>query len=159
MLAPLSVTSYTLDVNSLGLKDQSYTGTVDEIAIAAIDSTEFGFIQLGNYGNGIQMRDRNNDNTSKLWNYSQFARGIERIELTYSSSKNVDQAYDDAMIFNFGNTDDCSSYRATLSTVAGEKTYIITPNTNAYTFFYLEYDSEFVQYWDSIKIVLNGYEE
>ena len=146
--APVTtVDSYTLTVESLELPKDSYSaGTV------AVEGTEFEYIQLGNYGDGIQMRDKDGK-TSKLWNTSAFGRGIERIELTYSSTKST---YDnpDAVIFSFGTTNEVSSYTTKLSTTKGTSTYTITPDVNTYTYFYLEHDYGYSMYWAEIKIVL-----
>ena len=140
------VTEIELTVDSLELTSQKYnTGTV------AVSSVNFEYIQLGNYGNGIQVRDKDG-NTSFLWNTSAFSKPIARIELVYSSTKSV---YDntDAVIFSFGNAADSLTYSTKLSTVAGVKTYVITPDAETYTFFKFEHDCSYSMYWESITIV------
>ena len=112
-----------LTVDSLKLPSQAYTAST-----ATVNGVSFEFIQIGNYGDGIQMRDKDG-NTSMFWNTVAFGNGIERIELVYSSTKST---YDnpDAVIFNFGNEVKGATYSTKLSTTAGVKTYTITPDAS-----------------------------
>ena len=135
-----------LTVNSLGIASQTYAA-----GTATINGVAFEFIQIGNYGDGIQMRDKNG-NTSQLWNKSAFGAGIVKIELTYSASKDVTYANADAVIFTFGNSAKEAAYTTKLSTAAGVKSYTITPDASTYTFFYLEHDLGYTFYWESIKV-------
>ena len=135
-----------LTVNSLGIASQTYAA-----GTATINGVAFEFIQIGNYGDGIQMRDKNG-NTSQLWNTSAFGAGIVKIELTYSASKDVTYANADAVIFTFGNSAKEAAYTTKLSTAAGVKSYTITPDASTYTFFYLEHDLGYTFYWESIKV-------
>ena len=151
LVAPTDVYSYEITSAAFGLTN-SYNSSEET---KAIDGVEFAYIQLADYGDGIQMRDKDGK-TSRLWNTNAFGNGIERIEITLSDSKTV---YDnpDAVIFNFGSTNEVSSYSTKLSTVAGTKTYTITPDVNTYTYFYLEHDISYTFYYKSIKVILNGY--
>ena len=141
-----------LTVDSLALPSSAYSA-----GKATVDSVEFEYIQLGNYGDGIQMRDKDG-NTSFLWNNTAFAAGVERIELTFASTKSTYNNAD-AVIFSFGSSTEVSSYSTKLSTVAGEKSYTITPDANTYTFFKLEHDIGYSFYWAEIKIVLGAASE
>lgn len=153
-MLPMGVSAATekyveFTVDSLGLTSNSYTAgttTVDGVAVE--------WIQLGNYGDGIQVRDKNG-NTSMFWNTSALGSGITKIELTYSDSKDVTYANPDAVIFNFGNAAQGSTYSTKLSTVAGVKSYTITPDANTYTYFYMEHDLGYTFYWKSIKVYYN----
>ena len=139
-------TELNLTVETLDLPSQAYSaGTVTYAGVS------FEYVQLGNYGDGIQMRDKNG-NTSLLWNTSAFGSGIIRIELTYSSTKDT---YDnpDAVIYSFGNANGEYTYTTKLSTTAGVKTYTITPDAETYTYFKLEHDYGYSMYWESIKVV------
>ena len=142
-----------LTVDSLGLPSQSYTSST-----ATVNGVAFEFIQLGNYGNGIQMRDKADEEgkTSFLWNTAAFGTGIVKIELTYAASKDVQYGNADAVIFTFGNEMGAATYTTKLSTTAGVKTYTITPDVATYTFFKLEHDLGYTFYWDSIKIYYSG---
>ena len=135
-----------LTADNLGL-DSYGDGT------ATVGGVGFEFIQVGSYGDGIQMRDKNS-NPSRLWNTTAFGSGIVRIELVYSSTKDVTYSNPDSVIFTFGNAAEQATYTTKLSTTAGTKTYTITPNTNTYTFFKLEHDVGYSYYWESITIVL-----
>ena len=154
--------SVELTVDSLGLESQKYTSTapteedandVELTAPVAVDGVSFDFIQIGNYGNGLQMRDKDGK-ASKLWNATAFAGGITKIELTIASTKS---AYDNpnCMILTFGDAVKGAAYSTTLSTVEGTKSYTITPDADTYTYFYLEWDLGYSSYWDSIKIYYN----
>ncbi len=139
--------SVDFTVDSLGLKPQSYTAdttTVDGIAVE--------WIQLGNYGNGIQMRDKEG-NTSMFWNTSAFPGGITKIEFTYNTAKST--YADNKMIVNFGNEAKGADCAKTLVTVKGTKSYTITPDADDYSFFYIEWDTSYSSYWDSIKVYYN----
>ncbi len=136
-----------LTVDSLGIANSTYAA-----GTPTINGVSFEFIQLGNYGSGIQMRDKDG-NTSYLWNTSAIAGGIKEIRLVFSASKST---YDntDAVIFTFGNSVKGASYTTKLTTKAGVKEYVITPDSDGYTYFYLEHDISYSFYWDSITIVL-----
>ena len=151
-----------LTVDSLGLDSQKYVSTsataedandIELTAPVAVGGVSFDFIQIGNYGSGMQMRDKEGK-TSKLWNATAFAGGITKIELTINAGK---QAYDnaDCMILTFGDTAKGATYSTTLSTTKGNKNYTITPDADTYTFFYLEWNLGFSSYWDSIKVYYN----
>ena len=137
-----------LTVDSLGIPSQSYTANT-----ATVNGVGFEWIQIGNYGDGIQVRDKNG-NTSSLWNTTAFSAPIARIELVYSSTKDVTHSNPDCAIYSFGNGVDNYTCTVKLSTEAGVKTYTITPDAETYTFFRFEHDLGYTQYWDSITIVL-----
>ena len=136
-----------LTVDSLGLESNSYAANTVTVGGVALE-----FIQLGNYGDGIQCRDKNG-NTTQLWNTAATTKGIARIELVYSDSKDVAYSNADAVIFSFGNEAGNYTYTTKLSTTAGEKTYVITPDSDDYTFFKMEHDLGYTFYWKSITIV------
>ncbi len=139
----------TLTVDNLNLPSQSYTS-----ATASINTVSFEFTQLGNYGNGIQMRDKVDKGTSILYNTSAFSSGISKITLQYAATMEVKYSNPDSVIFNFGNDAQVNGYTTKLSTVAGTKTYTITPDVSTYTYFKLEHDCNYSFYWDSITIYL-----
>ena len=138
-------------VDSLGLEAQKYTAGTTTVSGVAVE-----WVQLGNYGNGIQVRDKADKGTSMLWNTSAMGAGITKIELTYSATQEVKYANADAVIFNFGNAAQGASYSTKLSTTAGVKTYTITPDADTYTYFYMEHDLGYTFYWDSIKVYYKG---
>ena len=152
-LLPLGASATTekyveFTVDSLGLASQSYSAgsnTVDGVGVE--------WIQLGNYGDGIQVRDKNG-NTSSLWNTTAFSSPIARIELVYSPTKTVDHSNPDCAIYSFGNGVGNYTSTVTLSTESGVTTYTITPDAETYTYFRFEHDLGYTQYWESITIVL-----
>ena len=143
MVASAADQSVEFTVDSLGLEYKQYTAgttTVDGIGVE--------WIQLGNYGNGIQMRDKEG-NTSMFWNTSATPGAITKIEFTYNSVKSVYN--DNKMIVNFGTEAKGADCAKTLVTAKGTSTYEIIPDGD-YTFFYIEWDTSFSSYWDSIKV-------
>ncbi len=136
-----------LNITSLGLTADSYTA-----GTKTVGSGSFEWVQLGNYGDGIQMRDKD-DKTSILWNNVAFGYNIEKIILTFSSTKST---YDNAnaVIFSFGNSASDLTSSVKLSTAADTKTYTITPD-GGYAFFKMEHDLGYTFYWESIVIVLS----
>lgn len=142
--------SVDLTVDALGMESNVYgdgTNTVGGVAIQ--------WEHVGNYGDGLQMRDKEGKGPSKMWNTSALGSGITKIELTYSANKNVQYANADCVIFTFGNDVKGDTYSTKLSTTAGVKTYTIVPDANTYTYFYLEHDLGYTLYWDSIKVYYN----
>lgn len=158
-MLPMTVSAATetcveFTVDSLGLKSQNYTAGTNTVGGVGVE-----WVQLGNYGDGIQMRDSEKNGewrTSMFWNTSAMGVGITKIELTYSTSKEVGYDNPDAVIFNFGNEAKGADYSTTLSTTKGVKTYTITPDADTYTYFYMEHDLGYTFYWDSIKVYYNG---
>ena len=139
-----------LNVTSLGLTNGSYAA-----GTTTVDSVSFEYIELGYYTNGIQMRNKNG-NRSQLWNTTAFAGAISKIELTYNSAKST-YDNDSVLIFTFGNAVGEATYTTSLSTVAGQSTYTITPDA-AYTYFKLEQNESYTysMYWDSIVVYYEG---
>lgn len=134
-----------LTIDNLGVASQAYAA-----GTPSVGGVNFQFQQIGNYGDGIQMRDKNG-NTSILWNTSAFAGNISKIELTYSDSKDVAHDNADCVVFSFGSASDSLTYTTKLSTKSGVKNYTITPE-GEYTFFKMEHDLGYTFYWKSIKI-------
>ena len=135
-------------VDSLGLKSQAYTAST-----TTVDGVAIEWIQLGNYGSGIQMRDKDGK-TSMFWNTGAMPGGITKIEFTYSSSKSTYN--NNYMIVNFGNDAKGADCAMKLTTQKNVKSYTITPDAETYTFFYIEWDTNYSSYWDSIKVYYNG---
>lgn len=135
--------SVEFTVDSLGLESQAYTAST-----ATVDGVAVEWIQLGNYGDGIQMRDKEGK-TSSFWNTAAIDGKITKIEFTYSDTKNT---YDNNnMIVNFGNTAKGADCAKTLVTSKATKSYTITPDGD-YSFFYIEWDTGYSSYWKSIKV-------
>lgn len=135
-----------LTVDSMGAASQAYadgTATVDGVAIE--------WFHVGNYGDGIQMRDKESEGKgpSKIWNTAALGK-ITKVELTYSDSKDT-YANPDCMIWTFGNEAKGADYTTKLSTEVGNKSYTIIPEGD-FSFFYLEWDYGYTSYWKSIKV-------
>ena len=144
---PVTGNNVVLSVDTLEIASQTYAA-----GTTTLNGVGFEYIQMGNYGNGLQMRDKNG-NTSSIWNTTAINGGIARIELVYSDSMSVQYANPDAVVFTFGNAVGEATCTTKLSTTAGVKTYTITPDAGSYTFFKLEHDLGYTFYWKSITIV------
>ncbi len=120
-----------------------------------VEGVEFGYTELSTTGNGIQMRNKTNDGgkLSSLWNNTAFPKAIKNIVLVFNAGKNT---YDNnnVLVISFGNDTTVAAKSVDLNTVAGTKTYTITPDAETYTFFKLAVNSAYTysSYWDSITI-------
>lgn len=142
-----------LTVDSMQLKSNTYQdGTVN------VDRVPFTYTELGNYGDGIQMRIDKNDSTgeiegtSTIKNDKAFHAGIAQIVVTLSDTKSV---YDnaDAFKFEFGTADGTYTETKMFSTVADTNYYVITPDSADYTYFKLSKVIEsYSFYFKSIEI-------
>ena len=137
--------NYTVD--TLGLQSQSYTSATNTVGGIGVE-----WVQLGNYGDGIQMRDKDGK-TSMFWNTTAMPNKIIKIEFTFNSAKTI--YGDNKMIVNFGKSAKGADCAMTLTTVSNQATYVITPNGD-YKYFYIEWDTGYSSYWDSIKVYCDG---
>lgn len=135
-----------LTVDSMQLKSQTYQdGTVN------VDRVPFTYTELGNYGDGIQMRIKD-EAVSTIKNDTAFHAGIAQIVVTLSDTKSV---YDnaDAFKFEFGTADGTYTETKMFSTVADTNYYVITPDSADYTYFKLSKVIEsYSFYFKSIEI-------
>ena len=145
VLPSTDVESYVLTADNLGLGAYG-AGT------KSVSGVEWGYTELGSFGDGIQMRIKNG-NTASLWNNTATVKPIKEIKLTYSETKST---YDNtaAFDFDFGTSTDVDAYKAKLDTVAGVKTYTVTPNAETYTYFKMTLNLTYSFYWASIEVVL-----
>ena len=144
--------------NVIDLTAQSllgYTGT--QIAYkdgtATVGGVAFSYIELGAYGNGMQMRVKNGK-SSTILNTAAFGSAIEKIEITLNADK---QVYDntDVWAFDFGTSSAVDGEQIKLSTVADTKSYTVTPVGTNYTFFKMTKIIESYSFYvDSVKITL-----
>ena len=140
-----AVDSIKLTVDSLGLQSEKYAdGTVE------VSGNSFQFVELGNYGNGVQMR--NKTKTSSLWNTVAFAKNIESIEINITSGK-AGFSNEDALKFEFAN--DVAFTNAStsmLSTIKDTTNYKVTPSAATYTFFRVTLNIKYSMYFESIIV-------
>ena len=119
---------------------------------STISGFGFEFIELGNYGNGIQMRTSKAGVSSSLWNTTAFTKGIKTIVLSYNAAKVSTKNISNAIKFTFGNEMGAADYTASLNIETGKLEYVITPDKDTYTFFKLLHTASNSFYFDSIKI-------
>ena len=136
----------TLTTTSLTVGSAYGNGT------ATIDGVTFEWTELGDYGNGIQMRVKNGKN-SEITNTTAFASAIVKIEFTYTSSKipTAEKFTDELLSVKFGNeAGQCSEGEV----LVGQESITITP-TGEYTFVDIRHtDKSGALYWESITIYL-----
>ena len=79
---PIDLTNaYNITIDGLGVASQKYadgTATIDNLAVS--------YTEIGNYGNGIQWRYKN-EKASAIWNTSATKAPIESIELYWNNEK------------------------------------------------------------------------
>ena len=137
--------SIALTIDNLGLPVETAYNT--EAKTATVADIEFGYLQIGSYGNGLQWRTKNGLSGS-LWNNTALKGKITKIVLTHNSAK---KAYDgNAYTLALGNTADCTDATVNVGTSATGVTTITL--TGEYTFFKLTHANTYSQYWDSIEI-------
>lgn len=146
------IKSIELTADVLGLESQKYTA-----GTASYNGVSFEYVELGNYGSGIQMRTNKNDSTvkSKLWNTTALPKGIHSIVITLHNGDKT-QVFDntDVWEFKFGSVADALTETIKLSTVADQHEYTITPTVSTYTFFtFNKIIEKYSFYVDSIKLV------
>ena len=116
-----------------------------------VSGVTFEYIQLGAYGNGIQMRI-NNGSASTLYNTTAIPGSITKIVLEHNSGK-APKDQSNAFEFSFGSSASSLTEVVMLNSVKGTYTYTITPTESNHTFFKMvKKQSTTAYYWTSIKI-------
>ena len=145
-MLPDSDGQLALTPDNLGLES---TYKADEVEVEGV---KVGYTELYFKDAGIQMRNKNG-NISSIWNITEFAYAIARIELVYNSGK--DPRIEDMLTIAFGNDETLSGGVAKVTGVEGQTKYVITPDKYTYTFFKITHCCAGGSlYWDEIKIVL-----
>ena len=142
----VKIDDLVLTVANLGLKEQTYAD-----GSATVDGVTFGFIELGNYGNGIQTR--NKTKASSLGNVTAFKGGIKSIIIKLN--ENADGKHDSVGVFSFtfGNSKNPLGNAVKFNTTKGVYEYTITPNVDTYTYFSMVKTNTYSSYFDSITFV------
>ena len=126
---------------------------------AVVDGVNFSFTELGDYGYGIQMRNKSGEGgkQSIIGNTNAIGTGIQKIVIKLNAGKST---YDntDAFAFRFGTSaSDLTGEVVMLSTVKGKYEYTVAPETSAtFTFFSMEDALTYSFYIDSISIYYSG---
>lgn len=153
MVASFASVSFAAEEKSIVLNAENLVGPVQTAYGAGektIDGITFGYTELGNYGDGIQMRTKNG-NSSSVYNTVAIPGNITKIVLVYSSTKDT---YDnpDCFSFTFGAAADALNAEVKLSTVAGTKEYTITAPEGEFSFFKMLHTYNYSFYWESITV-------
>lgn len=135
-----------LNVDSLGLPSGSYSDGTQ-----TVQGVEFEYTEIGNYGDGIQLRVKDGK-ASAIKNNTAFHAGIAQIVIRLSKTKTV---YDNqnAFSFKFGTSADALGGEILFSTVKDQYEYTITPDQATYTYFSMtKVIQQYSFYFESIKI-------
>lgn len=135
-----------LNVDSLGLPSGSYSDGTQ-----TVQGVEFEYTEIGNYGDGIQLRVKDGK-ASAIKNNTAFHAGIAQIVIRLSKTKSV---YDNqnAFSFKFGTSADALGGEILFSTVKDQYEYTITPDQATYTYFSMtKVIQQYSFYFESIKI-------
>lgn len=135
-----------LNVDSLGLPSGSYSDGTQ-----TVQGVEFEYTEIGNYGDGIQLRVKDGK-ASAIKNNTAFHAGIAQIVIRLSKTKSV---YDNqnAFSFKFGTSADALGGEILFSTVKDKYEYTITPDQATYTYFSMtKVIQQYSFYFESIKI-------
>lgn len=143
-----SISNVLLTVDTLGLVKSSY-----QDGTATINGVSFSFVELGNFGNGIQLRTK--DKTSSFANTTAFSKGITKIVFKYNSEK-AGFSNANALAVKFGTDATVASYSTFLSTEKGVTEYVITPDVATYTFVSFTINITYSMYFESIEICFDG---
>lgn len=137
----------TVIVNS---KNFGLTNSYAEKTVT-FDNVTFHFTELGDYGDGIQMRIKNGV-ASSFCNTTAFERAIASVVVKLSSTKSVfDNA--DAFAIKFGNAADNLTETISFSTVKDQLEYTITPEGKDWTFMsFTKTIESYTFYFESITI-------
>ena len=130
--------------------------TVDSLSAPAAYSTEnttvsvngvdFTYVQVANYGNGLQWRTKEGVSAS-LWNSTAMGT-ITKIVLIPNQTKMGD--YSNEYTLALGNTADCNEKTMNVAT-NGKNTVTITIE-GSYTYFKLTHANTYTQYFDAIEV-------
>lgn len=121
------------------------TGTVDGVGIE--------WVELGDYGNGIQLRKN-----SQIWNTTALSKTIKNIEIVCNAEK---ATYTNADWFDisFGTEMKPATSVVKWGTEEGVKEYVVTPTVTDATYFFInKINSNYSFYFDEIIINFNSAE-
>lgn len=144
---PVTNAKETIELTSTALGLGNYADSS-----AQVGGYTFDFIELGDYGSGIQMR--NKTKTSTLWNATEFNYPITRIDFLYNETQ-AKHTNEKALKIELGTTSAFNSQTTYLSTKTGVVNYSIVPE-GEYTYVRFSDNITYSLYFDSITIYLGG---
>lgn len=135
-----------LNVDSLGLPSGSYSDGKQ-----TVQGVEFEYTEIGNYGDGIQLRVKDGK-ASAIKNNTAFHAGIAQIVIRLSKTQPA-YSNQNAFSFKFGTSADALGGEILFSTVKDQYEYTITPDQATYTYFSMtKVIQQYSFYFESIKI-------
>ena len=140
-----STADYALTVTNLNVP-ASYSADVTN---ATVNGVDFAFVQIANYGNGLQWRTKDNVSGS-LWNTTALSGNLTKIVFTPNMTKYYNTSNVNAYTLALGNTAECNEKTVSFNTVGGQTTTVTIEGE--YTFFKITHNNTYTQYFDSIEI-------
>lgn len=137
----------TLTSTKLGLTN-AYSGADEKTA--TVDGKTWGYVELGDYGNGIQMRIKDGK-TSSFYNKDALDKGITKIVLQFNAAKTPGGKADQLKI-EVGTEFGVAAETLYVSTDAAVFTYTVTVTAANATYVRFTHNVSGAMYWDSIAI-------
>ena len=138
-----STADYALNITSLNVP-AAYS---NDAITATVNSVSFSYIQIANYGKGMQFRSKNGVSSS-LWNATALSGNLTKIVFTPNSNYGN---YTNAYTLALGNTADCNEKTVSFNTT-GNGQITTVEIEGEYTFFKITHANSNTQYFDSIEI-------
>lgn len=118
---------------------------------ATVNEVKFVWVEIGAYGNGLQMRTKNGK-SSTIYNEDALPGALKSIKITLDSGKQV-YANEHALTFSFGDSAACNKKTITWDTVADQKTYELDVGAEGCNYFKLVHSITYTLYVASIELV------
>lgn len=128
-----------------------------EEASKTVNGVEFKYLQIGCYGDGIQMRKKEVSEgviqSSTFYNTTAI-EGIKGVKLNHNPGKKVATKTDIFSVYFSNNADFSDAVEVKVSTVEGTNTYNVAPASGTYKYVKFVYDAKQSGsfYWNSIVI-------
>ena len=144
IVVPKDMQHLELTVDTLELEYLEYTS-----AAIKVNDIPVQWVRLGNFTNGLQMASSDGTN-SMIWNTSALPSGINKI--VFYSSSTQSNGVSEAMFVRFGNHMKGEDEETVMMTFHEGTSYTVYPDSDEYTYFFLEWISTSRSYWDSIVV-------
>lgn len=139
--------TFVLTVGTLNLESSKY-----QDGNATVNGTSFSYVELGNYGDGVQVRIKDSKK-SAIYNTVAFGKAIQKIVIKYSDTKTV--YADNKYQISFGAASNSLTDVVEYTTVADQKEFTFIPTIDNATFFRYDHVITYSAYFESITIYLD----
>lgn len=139
----IRVTAEKLELGSYGDGEKTFNGVT------------FEYKQLGGYGDGIQMRVKEGQPNSTVYNTTKLPGSVTTIDFVWAAGKSVDADVEDKMKIEFSKNNEFHSALTQtkyLSLVKGQKNYTVEAPEGNYTYVRVTINVSGGTYWELIAI-------